>query len=35
MDTDVQKETVIKTVKPADPFLVTPAGIAVNCLISD
>lgn len=31
----IQKETGIKTVKPADPFLVTPAGIAVNCLISD
>ena len=31
----IQKETGIKTVKPADPFLVTPAGIAVNCLIPD
>ena len=29
----IQKETGIRTVKPADPFLVTPAGIAVNCLI--
>ena len=31
----IQKETGIKTVKPADPFLVTPAGIAVNCLTPD
>ena len=31
----IQKETGIRTVKPADPFLVTPAGIAVNCLIPD
>jgi len=28
-----EKETQIKTVKPADPFLVTPAGIAMNCKI--
>lgn len=28
-----QKETQIKTIKPADPFLVTPAGIAMNCKI--
>ncbi len=26
-----QRETGIKTIKPADPFLVTPAGIAMNC----
>ena len=25
------KETGIRTVKPADPFLVTPTGIAMNC----
>ena len=25
------RETGIRTVKPADPFLVTPAGIAMNC----
>ena len=31
----IQKETGIRTVKPADPFLVTPAGIAVNCQIPD
>ena len=23
----------IKTIKPADPFLVTPTGIAMNCLV--
>jgi ethanolamine utilization protein EutJ len=28
-----EKETGIQTVKPADPFLVTPAGIAMNCKI--
>ena len=28
-----EKETGIHTVKPADPFLVTPAGIAMNCII--
>lgn len=26
-----EKETGIRTVKPANPFLVTPAGIAMNC----
>lgn len=26
-----QKETGIKTIKPQNPFLVTPAGIAMNC----
>ena len=26
-----EKETGIRTVKPADPFLVTPTGIAMNC----
>lgn len=28
-----EKETGIKTIKPANPFLVTPAGIAMNCKI--
>lgn len=27
----IQKETGIRTVKPHNPFLVTPAGIAMNC----
>ena len=27
----IEKETGIKTVKPENPFLVTPAGIAMNC----
>lgn len=27
----IEKETGIPTVKPANPFLVTPAGIAMNC----
>ena len=26
-----EKETGIKTIKPANPFLVTPTGIAMNC----
>lgn len=29
-----EKVTGIKTVKPANPFLVTPAGIAMNCILS-
>ena len=29
----IQKETGIHTVKPANPFLVTPAGIAMNCKV--
>lgn len=29
-----EKVTGIRTVKPADPFFVTPAGIAMNCVIS-
>lgn len=29
-----EKVTGIRTVKPRDPFLVTPAGIAMNCVIS-
>ena len=28
-----EKETGIKTIKPANPFLVTPAGIAMNCKV--
>lgn len=28
-----EKETGIHTIKPADPFLVTPAGIAMNCIV--
>ena len=30
----IQKETGIRTIKPANPFLVTPTGIAMNCRIS-
>ncbi|MCI5649489.1 MAG: ethanolamine utilization protein EutJ [Fusicatenibacter sp.] len=29
----IEKETGIHTVKPANPFLVTPAGIAMNCRV--
>lgn len=29
----IEKETKIHTIKPANPFLVTPAGIAMNCKI--
>lgn len=28
-----EKETGIRTIKPDDPFLVTPTGIAINCKI--
>lgn len=32
----VFEDTVgVKTIKPADPFLVTPTGIAMNCLVED
>lgn len=31
METVIEKETGIRTVKPENPFLVTPAGIAMNC----
>lgn len=31
IETVFEKVTGIKTVKPADPFLVTPVGIAINC----
>lgn len=27
----IQKETGIETIKPSNPFLVTPLGIAINC----
>lgn len=30
-----EKVTGIHTVKPANPFLVTPAGIARNCILSE
>lgn len=33
IETIFEKETGIKTIKPANPFLVTPAGIAMNCEI--
>jgi len=29
-----EKVTGIHTIKPSDPFLVTPAGIAMNCIVS-
>ena len=28
-----EKETGLRTIKPKDPFLVTPAGIAMNCKV--
>lgn len=31
MEKIIEKETGIRTVKPEDPFLVTPTGIAMNC----
>lgn len=31
MEKIIEKETGIRTIKPEDPFLVTPAGIAMNC----
>lgn len=30
----IESVTGIRTVKPADPFLVTPAGIAMNCILT-
>lgn len=33
IETIFEKETKIRTIKPADPFLVTPAGIAMKCKI--
>jgi ethanolamine utilization protein EutJ len=29
----VERETQVKTVKPSNPFLITPAGIAMNCKV--
>ena len=29
----IEKETGIRTIKPANPFLVTPTGIAMNCIV--
>lgn len=29
----IGKETGIRTIKPANPFLVTPTGIAMNCIV--
>ena len=31
IETVFERETGVRTVKPADPFLVTPTGIAMNC----
>lgn len=31
----IEKETGIRTMKPHNPFLVTPTGIAMNCKVSD
>lgn len=33
IETVFERETGIKTIKPANPFLVTPTGIAMNCKI--
>ena len=33
MEKIIEKETGIPTLKPADPFLVTPTGIAMNCKV--
>lgn len=33
MEKIIESETGIKTIKPNNPFLVTPAGIAMNCII--
>lgn len=35
IETVFEKVTGIRTIKPANPFLVTPAGIAMNCLLDD
>ena len=29
----IQDETGLKTIKPRDPFLVTPTGIAMSCIL--
>ena len=31
MESIIQKDTGVPTFKPANPFLVTPLGIALNC----
>lgn len=33
IETIIEKETGIRTIKPENPFLVTPAGIAMNCVL--
>jgi ethanolamine utilization protein EutJ len=33
IETVFEKQIGIKTIKPANPFLVTPAGIAMNCIL--
>lgn len=33
IDGIIEKQTGIRTIKPTNPFLVTPAGIAMNCKI--
>lgn len=33
IETVFEKETGIRTIKPKNPFLVTPTGIAMNCMI--
>ncbi len=33
MEEIIEKETGIRTIKPENPFLVTPAGIAMNCIL--
>ena len=35
IETVFEKVTGIRTIKPANPFLVTPAGIAMNCILSE
>lgn len=32
-ETIIERETRVKTVKPSNPFLITPAGIAMNCKV--
>jgi ethanolamine utilization protein EutJ len=34
IETIIERETGIPTIKPRNPFLVTPAGIAMNCNIN-
>ncbi len=35
IETIFEKVTGIRTIKPENPFLVTPAGIAMNCILSE